>query len=130
MTNSKLNVEDGTMTVDLARLSPDALGEILRTHVYGEGNGYRNVDVTGPYAPIPQEMLSEALVDEMLGDPDCRDEWMKVTAWSDGNLLIAYACDGDTSLLFQVNLPGGKRTVVNHDAKHQGGWTEVEGLQS
>lgn len=130
MTTSTLDAANGTMIIGLASLSPDGLGEILRAHVYGPGKGYRDMDVTGAYAPVAQEALSDSLVDEILGDPECRDEWMKVHAWSNGPLTIAWANDGDTSLLFRLVLPTGTRTIVNHDAKHDHGWREVEGLAS
>ena len=129
-TASQIIAETGQIIIDLAQLSPDALGETLRAHVYGAGKGYRDTYVTGRYAPIAEEMLSDALIDEMLGDPECREDWMKVTAWSDEVLTIATASDGDTTLLFQIKLPSGTRTVVNHDAKHDYGWSEVEGLAS
>lgn len=130
MKTSTLDAESGTMTIDLASLSPDSLGEILRAHVYGPGKGYRDMDVEGAYAPVAQEMLSDTVVEELLGDPECRDEWMKVRAWSNGPLTIAWANDGDTSLLFQLILSSRTRTIVNHDAKHDYGWREVEGLSS
>lgn len=130
MTTSTLDAEAGTIIIGLAGLSPDALGEILRVHVYGPDKGYRDMDVVGAYAPVAQEVLSDSLVDELLGDPECRDEWMKVHAWSNGPLTIAWANDGDTSLLFRLVLPTGTRTIVNHDAKHDYGWREVEGPAS
>jgi len=130
MATSHIDTQKGTIVLDLAKLSPDVLGETLRAHVYGHGKGYRDMDVTGTYAPVAQELLPDALVDELLGDPECRDDWMKVTAWSNGNLTIAYACDGDTSLLFQIKLPSSTRTIVNHDAKHDYGWNEVEDCAS
>ena len=130
MTTSTIDTKTGTMVIDLAHLSPDALGELLRTHVYGPGKGYRDMEVEGAYAPVAQEVLSDDIVDEVLGDPECREDWMKVRAWSNGNLTIAYACDGDTSLLFQIKLPSGTRTIVNHDAKHDSGWDDVEGPAS
>ena len=130
MNTSKLDAEAGTIIIGLAGLSPDALGEILRAHVYGPGKGYRDMDVVGAYAPVAQEVLSDSLVDELLGDPECRDDWMKVHAWSNGPLTIAWANDGDTSLLFRLVLPTGTRTIVNHDAKHDYGWREVEASAS
>ncbi|WP_298848894.1 hypothetical protein [uncultured Salinicola sp.] len=130
MQTSTLDAATGTMVIDLASLSPDALGEILRAHVYGPGKGYRDMDVQGPYAPVAQEILSDDIVDEVLGDPECRDDWMRVRAWSNGPLTIAWANDGDTSLLFRLVLPNGTRTIVNHDAKHDHGWSEVEGPAS
>jgi len=131
MTTSKLNAESGTMIIDLARLSPDALGEILRSHVYGAGKGYRdmNIDDESSYTHVI-EPLPDAIVNELLGEPEFRDEWMKVHAWTDDILTIAYATDGDTSLLFQIVLPTGTRTIVNHDAKCDYGWCEVDGLAS
>ena len=134
MNTSKLDAEAGTMIIGLAGLSPDALGEILRVHVYGPDKGYRNMDVEagvdGVYAPLSQEDLPDDIVDELLGDPECRDDWMKVHAWTDDILTIAWANDGDTSLLFRLVLPTGTRTIVNHDAKHDYGWREVDGLAS
>lgn len=130
MNTSKLDAEAGTIIIGLAGLSPDALGEILRTHVYGPDKGYRNMDVEagveGVYAPLAQEDLPTYIVDELLGDPECRDEWMKVYAWTDEVLTIAWASDGDTSLLFRLVLPTGTRTIVNRDAKRDYGWREVE----
>ena len=131
MTTSTLDAEAGTMIIGLAALSPDALGEILRAHVYGPGKGYRDmdIDVVSPYTRI-NDPLPVDIVDELLGDPECRDDWMKVHAWSNGPLTIAWANDGDTSLLFRLVLPTGTRTIVNHDAKHDHGWREVEGFAS
>ena len=123
---SQIDGETGIISFNLALLSPDALGEILRSHVFGAGRGYRDMTVHGPYGEVPQDALEPNIVDELLGDPECRDEWMKVYAWQGGNLLIAHANDGDTSLLFQIALPSGTRTLINHDAKHDYGWTEVE----
>ena len=122
---STLNAEAGTITIDLASLTPDALGEILRAHVYGYGKGYRDMEVNGPYIPVEQAELSEKIVDELLGNPEYREDWMKISAWKDDQLTIAYASDGDTSLLFQVNLSDTVRTIVNYDAKHDYGWHEI-----
>lgn len=127
MTMSTLNADTGTMTINLAVLPPDALGELLRTHVYGGGKGYRDtyLDESSPYKAIADDDIPADIVDEMLGDPETRDDFMKVTAWSDGPLTIATACDGDTTLLFRIALPTGVRTIVNHDAKHDYGWDEA-----
>jgi len=123
---SRINAATGEITLNLLTMTPDQLGETLRAHVYGVGNGYRDmhIDDASVYTPVTNP-LPDAIVDEMLGDSECRDDWMKVHAWTDGNLMIAYACDGDTSLLFQLNLPNGTRTIVNHDAKCDYGWNEV-----
>lgn len=123
---STLNADTGTMIINLAQLSPDALGELLRTHVYGEGQGYRDtyIDESSPYKAIAEDDIPADIVDEMLGDPETRDG-MRVTAWSDGPLTVATACDGDTTLLFRIALPTGTRTIVNYDAKHDYGWDAI-----
>jgi len=131
MTTSTLDAVSGTITFDLASLSPDVLGEMLRAHVYGLGKGYRDmdIDVVSPYTRI-QEPLPVDIVDELLGDPEFRDDWMTVRAWTDDVLTIAWANDGDTSLLFRLVLPTGTRTIVNPHAKRDSGWSEVEALAS
>lgn len=132
MTTSTLDAANGTMTFDLASLSPDVLGEMLRAHVYGPGKGYRNmdIDVVSPYTRMDESLIPVDIIDELLGDPEFRDDWMTVRAWTDDILTIAWANDGDTSLLFQIVLPTGTRTIVNPHAKRDHGWSEVEASAS
>ena len=117
--------EVGTLTVNLSLVSPDVLGELMRAHVFGTGQGYRDYSVCEPYLPVGQQELPTNLVDEMLGEPECRDEWSVITAYSGRGLTIAIHSDGDTSLAFIVQTPAGQRIIINHDAKHDYGWTEI-----
>ncbi len=127
MLNSQINAKTGTLVIDLANISPNGLGELLRAHVYGLDKGYRDAVVTGPYTEIPEENISEDIVNEVLPNLEDREDWMKVTAWSDEILTVATNNDGDTTMLFQIKLPNGTRTIINYEANRDYGWEEIEG---
>ena len=115
-------------------LPPDAAGELLREYCFiGQGFGcYDNFDLRPEFVKCePSNLIKELCVGYNLENLDMTwgessegylNDIERIHCYLNGGLIVAWLCDGDTTLVFQE----GDRVIFNGDAKKSYGWEEAK----